>query len=96
VFQEYELPRGLWHVRGRRVAPEDIRGIGLFSIEGELDDISGCGQTEAAHALCQNLDPAHKLHLTAPGVGHYGIFSGRRWRENIAPRMLEFIRRHDG
>ena len=96
VFQEYELPRGLWHVRGRRVAPEDIRGIGLFSIEGELDDISGCGQTEAAHALCRNLDPAHKQHLTAPGVGHYGIFSGRRWRENIAPRMLEFIRRHDG
>jgi poly(3-hydroxybutyrate) depolymerase len=95
VFQEHELPRGTWHVRGTRVAPEDIRSVALFTIEGELDDISGSGQTEAAHALCLGIAPSRKQHLTAPGVGHYGIFSGRRWRENIAPKFLEFIRRHE-
>ncbi len=96
VFQEHRLPDGKWHVRGTRVAPEDIRGIGLFTIEGELDDISGSGQTQAAHELCRGIDPRHKQHLTAIGVGHYGIFSGRRWRENIAPRIVEFIHAHDG
>ena len=95
VFQEHQLPKGLWHVRGQRVAPEDIQGVALFTIEGELDDISGSGQTQAAHELCRSIDPAHKQHLTALEVGHYGIFSGRRWRENIAPRIVEFIRAHD-
>jgi poly(3-hydroxybutyrate) depolymerase len=95
VFQEHLLPRGLWEVRGQRVAPEDIRKVALFTIEGELDDISGSGQTEAAHALCSGIPTDRKQHLTAPGVGHYGIFSGRRWRENIAPRLFEFIRRHE-
>jgi poly(3-hydroxybutyrate) depolymerase len=94
VFQEHALPKGTWHVRGRRVAPEDIRSVALFTIEGELDDISGSGQTQAAHELCKGLAPAQKQHLTAQGVGHYGIFSGRRWRENIAPRILDFIRAH--
>jgi len=69
--------------------------VALFTIEGELDDISGSGQTEAAQGLCTGIDPAMKQHLTAPGVGHYGIFSGRRWRENIAPRIVEFIHAHD-
>jgi poly(3-hydroxybutyrate) depolymerase len=95
VFQQHQLPDGKWHVRGTRVAPEDISGIGLFTIEGELDDISGSGQTQAAHELCRGIDPRHKQHLTAIGVGHYGIFSGRRWRENIAPRIVEFIHAHD-
>lgn len=96
VFQEQQLPKGLWHVAGERVAPEDIRDVALFTIEGELDDISGSGQTEAAHTLCTSIPAANKQHLTAMGVGHYGIFSGRRWRENIAPRITEFIRAHDG
>ncbi len=95
VFQEHQLPQGRWHVRGKRVAPEDIRDVALFTIEGELDDISGSGQTQAAHELCSGIAPAHKQHLTAMGVGHYGIFSGRRWRENIAPRITEFILAHD-
>lgn len=95
VFKEHRLPRGQWEVRGVRVAPEDIRDVGLFTIEGELDDISGSGQTEAAQALCSGIPAAHKQHLTAAGVGHYGIFSGRRWRENIAPRIIEFIHAHD-
>ncbi|MFP5460210.1 MAG: polyhydroxyalkanoate depolymerase [Gammaproteobacteria bacterium] len=98
VFQDHLLPRGLWDVRfqGRsiRVAPEDIRGTALFTIEGELDDISGSGQTRAAHALCRNIPAEHRQHLTAPRVGHYGIFSGRRWRESICPQVGEFIRAH--
>ena len=95
VFQEHALPCGTWHVRGVRVAPEDIRGVALFTIEGELDDISGSGQTQAAHDLCRNLDPARCRHLTAEGVGHYGIFSGRRGREGIAPQILEFMKAND-
>lgn len=95
VFQDHQLPKGTWHVRGQRVAPEDIRDVALFTIEGELDDISGSGQTEAAHDLCSGLPQSDKQHLTAAGVGHYGIFSGRRWRENIAPRIMDFIRAHD-
>lgn len=98
VFQEHLLPRGLWDVRfeGRtiRVSPEDIRGVALFTIEGELDDISGSGQTQAAHTLCRSIPAEHKQHLTAPRVGHYGIFSGRRWRESICPQVRDFIRAH--
>jgi len=92
VFQEHRLPRGIWYVRGERVAPEDIRDTALFTIEGELDDISGSGQTQAAHDLCAKLPAAKQRHLTAKGAGHYGIFSGRRWRESIAPQIGEFIR----
>jgi poly(3-hydroxybutyrate) depolymerase len=95
VFQEHRLPEGTWTVRDQRVAPEDIRDVALFTIEGELDDISGSGQTQAAHDLCRNIPPENKRHLTAIGVGHYGIFSGRRWRENISPHIIEFIRAHD-
>lgn len=92
VFQEHRLPNGTWHVRGRRVAPEDIRTVALFTIEGELDDISGSGQTQAAHDLCRNIPKSRQKHLTAQGVGHYGIFSGRRWREMIYPQIRDFIR----
>jgi poly(3-hydroxybutyrate) depolymerase len=92
VFQEHRLPNGTWVVRGTRVAPEDVRGTALFTIEGELDDISGSGQTQAAHDLCVNIPKEKQKHLTAMGVGHYGIFSGRRWREMIYPQIRDFIR----
>jgi poly(3-hydroxybutyrate) depolymerase len=92
VFQEHRLPRGAWQVGGERVAPEAIRTVALFTIEGELDDISGSGQTRAAHDLCRSVPAERKRHLTAQGAGHYGIFSGRRWRESIYPQIREFIR----
>ncbi len=94
VFQEHRLPNGTWTVRGKPVRPGDIKTVALFSIEGELDDISGSGQTEAAHGLCSGIPKANKRHLTAEGAGHYGIFSGRRWREQIYPQVREFIRAH--
>jgi poly(3-hydroxybutyrate) depolymerase len=94
VFQDHALPLGTWMVDGQRVAPEDIRSTALFTIEGELDDISGSGQTEAAHDLCSNIPVERKKHLTAQGCGHYGIFSGRRWREIICPQIREFILTH--
>jgi poly(3-hydroxybutyrate) depolymerase len=92
VFQEHRLPNGTWQVNGQRVAPEDIKTVALFTIEGELDDISGSGQTEAAHGLCKGIPKTRKQHFTAPKCGHYGIFSGRRWREVIYPRIHDFIR----
>jgi poly(3-hydroxybutyrate) depolymerase len=94
VFQEHRLPLGTWVVKGTRVAPEDIKSVALFTIEGELDDISGSGQTQAAHDLCTSIPRAKQKHLTAMGVGHYGIFSGRRWREMIYPQIRAFIREH--
>jgi poly(3-hydroxybutyrate) depolymerase len=92
VFQEHRLPKGTWEVRGKRVVPADIKSVALFTIEGELDDISGSGQTQAAHDLCTGIAKSRKKHLTAQGVGHYGIFSGRRWREFIYPQVRDFIR----
>jgi poly(3-hydroxybutyrate) depolymerase len=96
VFQEHLLPRGEMRVRvdGRevRVAPGDVRTPGLLTVEGELDDISGPGQTRAAHALCTGIPEARKRHHEAPGAGHYGIFSGRRWRESICPVVRDFLR----
>ena len=95
VFQEHRLMEGTWRVRGQLVKPEDIRSVALFTIEGELDDISGSGQTQAAHELCRNIPKSKARHLTAEGAGHYGIFSGRRWREKIAPEIAKFIRAND-
>jgi poly(3-hydroxybutyrate) depolymerase len=92
VFKEHRLPQGTWKVRGQLVRPADIRDVALFTIEGELDDISGSGQTRAAHDLATSIPKSKKQHLTAEGAGHYGIFSGRRWREQIAPRIAGFIR----
>ena len=91
VFQEHALPRGTWHVNGHRVAPEDIKNTGLLTIEGELDDISGSGQTKAALDLCSGIPNTDKKHYTAIGAGHYGIFSGRRWRELVYPEVRNFI-----
>ncbi|TDK25019.1 polyhydroxyalkanoate depolymerase [Luteimonas aestuarii] len=91
VFQQHLLPRGEWDVAGERVTPAAIRGTALLTIEGELDDISGQGQTRAAHKLCTGVAEADRKHLTVKGAGHYGIFSGRRWREQVYPQVREFI-----
>lgn len=98
VFQEHRLPKGTWELpfegKSMRVAPEDIRKVALLCIEGELDDISGVGQTAAALDLCRGLPKAKKQYMVAQGAGHYGIFSGRRWREIIRPKITAFIREH--
>jgi poly(3-hydroxybutyrate) depolymerase len=91
VFQQHLLPRGLWEVGGERVAPEAIAGSALMTVEGELDDISGLGQTRAAHDLCTGVPDDRKRHLTVAGAGHYGIFSGRRWRETVYPALRDFM-----
>jgi poly(3-hydroxybutyrate) depolymerase len=95
VFQEFHLANGTWVIEGKPVRPQDIKGTALFTIEGELDDISGSGQTEAAHDLCTGIPKTRKQHLTAPKCGHYGIFSGRRWREHVYPQLRDFIRRYE-
>jgi len=94
VFQQHLLPRGLWDVAGERVDPSAIKGTALLTIEGELDDISGQGQTRAAHALCSGIAPRDREHLTVEGAGHYGIFSGRRWRTQVYPQVRDFIAAH--
>jgi poly(3-hydroxybutyrate) depolymerase len=82
-------------VEGQPVCPKDISGTALLTIEGELDDISGAGQTKAAHELCTGIPKAHHFHYDAVGAGHYGIFSGRRWRELVYPRVRDFIATYD-
>jgi poly(3-hydroxybutyrate) depolymerase len=95
VFQDFALVNGTWRVAGELVKPQDIRGSALLTIEGELDDISGAGQTRAAHALCTGIPKARQFHHDALGAGHYGIFSGRRWREQVYPVVRKFIAGHD-
>jgi poly(3-hydroxybutyrate) depolymerase len=95
VFQDFALPNGTWEVAGELVKPEDIKSTALFTIEGELDDISGSGQTRAAHKLCKSIPAEQKDHYEVSGAGHYGIFSGRRWREKVYPRIQAFIRAHE-
>ncbi len=92
VFQQYLLPKGELVHNGRLVRPEVITDIGLLTVEGENDDISGIGQTQAAHALCSSLPAAFKEDYVQPHVGHYGVFNGRRFREEIYPRVRQFIR----
>jgi len=94
VFQDFLLPRGKWYIHGERVAPESITQTALFTIEGELDDISGNGQTEVAHKLCTGIPATQRKHLLAQRVGHYGIFSGRKFRERIYPQIRNFIQDH--
>jgi poly(3-hydroxybutyrate) depolymerase len=91
VFQDFSLVNGTWHVRGDWVRPQDIKSSALLTIEGELDDISGAGQTRAAHDLCSGIPNDKKFHFDAMGAGHYGIFSGKRWREQVYPRVRDFI-----
>lgn len=95
VFQDFALVNGTWDVRGQLVRPQDITGTALLTVEGELDDISGAGQTRAAHELCQGIPAAHQYHYDAIGAGHYGIFSGRRWREKVYPEVRAFIAKYD-
>ena len=92
VFQEHHLPRGLFTHRGAPVDTAAIRDTALMTVEGERDDISGVGQTEAAHRLCPNVPPERRRHRLQAGVGHYGIFNGRRWRQEILPDVADFIR----
>lgn len=92
VFQEHKLPRGLLQHRGQNVRPEAIRKVALMTVEGENDDISGIGQTQAAHDICVNIPVANRIDHLQPSVGHYGVFNGRRFRTEIYPRMREFIR----
>ncbi|MBN8507387.1 MAG: polyhydroxyalkanoate depolymerase [Burkholderiales bacterium] len=95
VFQDFALVNGTWVVDGAPVRPQDIRTSALLTIEGELDDISGAGQTRAAHELCTGIPKARQFHYDVEGAGHYGIFSGRRWREMVYPRVRDFIAAHD-
>jgi poly(3-hydroxybutyrate) depolymerase len=95
VFQKHELPRGLMRVNGDLVEPAAIRKSALLTVEGELDDISAPGQTLAAHALCTGLGADKKFNHLQKGVGHYGIFNGRRWREEIMPVVRDWIRQND-
>ena len=99
VFQEFKLVNGTWEVRApdgtiERVKPEDIKTTALFTIEGELDDISGSGQTHAAHDLCAGIPNDMRLRYDVIGAGHYGIFSGRRWRDMVYPKVRGFIYAH--
>ena len=94
VFQKHLLPKGELIVAGERVRPEAIKTAALFTIEGELDDISGNGQTHAAQGLTKGIPAKRKQHFEAKGVGHYGIFSGRKYREMIYPRVRDFIAKH--
>jgi poly(3-hydroxybutyrate) depolymerase len=96
VFQDFALVNGTWVVGGEPVRPADITGTALLTIEGELDDISGAGQTRAAHDLCVGIPKSRQFHYDAMGAGHYGIFSGRRWREKVYPTMRDFIASHQG
>ncbi|MCD8515638.1 MAG: polyhydroxyalkanoate depolymerase [Burkholderiaceae bacterium] len=96
VFQEFKLVNGTWDVRSpegklERVRPQDITTTALLTVEGELDDISGCGQTRAAHDLCTGIAADEQRHFEVKGAGHYGIFSGRRWREMVYPVVKAFI-----
>ncbi len=91
VFQEYTLARGTMVLNGEPVDTAAIRRTALFTVEGERDDICAIGQTVAAHDLCSGIKPWMKSHHVQLGVGHYGVFSGRRWRQQIYPRVREMI-----
>ncbi len=99
VFQEFKLVNGTWDVVApdgtlERVKPGDIKRTAVMTVEGELDDISGSGQTRAALSMCSGVQPQNKQHFEAKGAGHYGIFSGRRWRDLVYPQVRDFILWH--
>lgn len=100
VFQDFALVNGTWKVRNPQgkdelVRPQDIKTTALLTVEGELDDISGAGQTRAAHDLCTGIPKTRQKHYDVVGAGHYGIFSGRRWREQAYPEIRAFILSHN-
>jgi poly(3-hydroxybutyrate) depolymerase len=96
VFVRHDLPKGTMTHRGKPVDPSKIKRVALLTIEGEHDDISGLGQTEAAHKLTPHLSDDKKAHYMQPSVGHYGVFNGSRFRSEIAPCISDFIRTHHG
>ncbi|TDP85820.1 poly(3-hydroxybutyrate) depolymerase [Aquabacterium commune] len=100
VFQDFALVNGTWKVRNAKgkeelVKPADIKTTALLTVEGELDDISGAGQTKSAHELCTGIPKTRQKHYDVIGAGHYGIFSGRRWREKAYPEIRAFILSHN-
>jgi len=95
VFIRHALPKGEMIHRGRRIDPSQIKRVALLTVEGEHDDISGVGQTEAAHVLCSNIPADKKAHYLQPAVGHYGVFNGSRFRAEIAPRIADFVLSHN-
>ncbi|MBU0917513.1 MAG: polyhydroxyalkanoate depolymerase [Gammaproteobacteria bacterium] len=100
VFQDFALVNGTWKVANPKgklelVKPQDIKTTALLTVEGELDDISGAGQTRAAQDLCAGIPKTRKKHYDVIGAGHYGIFSGRRWREKAYPEIRAFILSHN-
>jgi poly(3-hydroxybutyrate) depolymerase len=95
IFQTYELPRGIMKYKGQTIDLHAIRSCALLTIEGEKDDISAPGQSFAAHALCKNLPAEMHGHHLQLGVGHYGVFSGSKWRSTVAAKIEEFIRKFD-
>jgi poly(3-hydroxybutyrate) depolymerase len=94
VFIRHSLPKGEMTHRGARVDPAAITKAALLTVEGENDDISGLGQTQAAHGLCINIPEERRGHYVQPKVGHYGVFNGSRFRAEIVPRIVDFISRH--
>ncbi len=94
VFIEHALPKSTFTHRNKLIDPSAIKKVALFTVEGERDDISGVGQTEAAHDICPNIPKSKKQHYLQPGVGHYGVFNGGRFRAEIAPRITDFTLTH--
>jgi poly(3-hydroxybutyrate) depolymerase len=95
VFQKHSLPKGEFMHRGALIDPGAITNVALLAVEGEKDDISGLGQTRAALKIATDLPETMKQYYVAPGVGHYGIFNGSKWRNVIAPVVEDWIRQHD-
>ncbi|CAN7534985.1 polyhydroxyalkanoate depolymerase [Rhizobium sp. LjRoot258] len=94
VFIKHALPKGELLHRGRLVDPAAIRNVALLTVEGENDDISGVGQTKAAQTICVSIPENMRMHYLQPDVGHYGVFNGSRFRREIAPRIVNFVREH--
>ena len=94
VFVRHDLPRGQMKHRGEPVDPSAVRNVALLTVEGENDDISGVGQTQATHDLCVNIPDSMRGHHLQPRVGHYGVFNGSRFRADIVPRIVEFMAAH--
>jgi len=95
VFQKHSLPKGEFKYKGKLVKPAAITQTGLLTLEGELDDISGVGQTKAAQTLCTSLPASKRHHYMQKGVGHYGIFNGRKFREHVVPIIVDFVKKQE-
>ena len=94
VFQDFNLARNELTYRGKQIDMRSIHNTALMTVEGERDDICSVGQTRAAHDLCSSLEPSMRAHHLQADVGHYGVFSGRRWESQIYPAVREFIHSH--